>query len=161
MSTPTLQSVSTRLSALDGINAAVPSQASVPVIQADLNGLHTTISQLTLTIQAQLNQFSEDLAVVQAALAGQVVDQTLRLGPLTIPATSFQGPYSINFTNSYADGNYTVEVTGSVGEPMATAGCFVSGVQKQPTPGNGVQVWITNSDSIQHTVTFNVFVRHD
>lgn len=55
MGTPTLSQLAARVTAIDGIGSQVPSTASVPTIFNDLNGLHTTISQLTLTIQAQLN----------------------------------------------------------------------------------------------------------
>lgn len=54
-----------RLTALDGVGAAVPSHSAVPTIEADINGLNTTLNQLTLTIQQQLNTYITQLQTLQ------------------------------------------------------------------------------------------------
>jgi len=56
-----------RVTALDGINAATPSASAVPTIQADLNGLHTSLNQLVLTIQTQLNLVANLVTQLQGA----------------------------------------------------------------------------------------------
>lgn len=57
-----------RLTALDGVTSPIPSSSAVPTIKHDLNGLHTTLAQLTLTIQAQLNEVLTQVAILQAAV---------------------------------------------------------------------------------------------
>ncbi len=160
MATQTLQDLSVRLSAVDGINTAVTSSASIPTINNDLNGLHTTVNQLALSLQSQLNTIYSQLTTVEAGLAGENLDQAVRLGPLSLGA-GLHGPYAVNLPVSFADGNYTTEVTVTLGEAISTAACIVAGVTQQSTPGNGVNVWVNNGDSITHNVTINVFVRHD
>lgn len=160
-STPTLSQLSTRLTAVDGIGAAVPSSAAVPTINSDLNGLHETIQQWALVVQADLNKFGQELAQLQTAVAGEANDQAVRLGPVPVDNGAMTGPYTLSFVAPYSDGLYTTEVTVSVGEAISTASCQVAGVQQQSTPGNGVLVWVINNDSIGHNVTINVFVRHD
>ena len=161
MSTPTLQSISIRLSAVDGIGANPPSGAAIPTIETDLNGIHTTIDQLTLLIQSQLYMVMSQLTAVEIGLAGQTVSQTVRAGAYTLGASTLGGPYTVNFPAPYTDGLYTVETTITLGESLSTAGCSVAGVKQQATPGNGISVWVMNSDSIIHTVTVNCFVQHD
>jgi hypothetical protein len=69
MATPTqVMEIFNRLTALDGIGSPVPSQMAVPTIDLDLNGLHTTINQLTLTIQAQLNTVAQQLQTLQGTV---------------------------------------------------------------------------------------------
>lgn len=72
MATPTISQLAQRVSALDGIGALSPSGAVVPTIFNDLNGLHTTISQLTLTIQSQLNT-----TITQVNTYVEIVNQLL------------------------------------------------------------------------------------
>jgi hypothetical protein len=71
MSTPTLAQfilLQNRVTALDGVTSPVPSNAAVPTIEADLNGLHTTINQLTLLLQSQMNTITSQLAQVLGAV---------------------------------------------------------------------------------------------
>lgn len=161
MATPTLQDLSIRVSAIDGIGTQVPSRADIPVIQTDLNGLHTTINQLTLTLQAQLNGIAADISTLMAGLAGEALTQAVRIDNISCPSGLLSGPFTVNFTAPYLDGAYSVVASAALGEALATAACFVAGVKKQPVPGQGVIVWILNNDSIDHNVTINVFARHD
>jgi len=69
MATPTqVTAIFNRLTALDGINSPIPSAAAVPTVEKDLNGIHTTINQLTLTIQAQLNAIGQQLSTLQGTV---------------------------------------------------------------------------------------------
>jgi len=82
--------------------------------------------------------------------------------PGTVTAGTLGGPYTINFSPAFADGNYTVEVTAVIGETLYGGGpCFIAGVQQQVTPGNGINVWVSNNDTNNHTVTINIIARHD
>jgi len=82
MATPSLQEIANRVTALDGIGAQIPSSSSVPTIFNDLNGLRTTINQLTLTLQAQLNEVANLVNTLQAT-----VNQLLGLEqPQSIPS---------------------------------------------------------------------------
>lgn len=161
MATPTLQDLSIRLSAVDGVGAAVPSLANIPVIQTDLNGLHTTLNQLVLTLQTQWNSLTTQLQAIQVGLAGETTDQAARAGAYLLTATTMGGPYTVNFAAPYADGSYTTEVTVTLGEAISTAACYVAGVKQQNTAGNGVLVWVYNGDSVNHNITINLFARHD
>ncbi|MGC1582165.1 MAG: hypothetical protein WA766_11810 [Candidatus Acidiferrales bacterium] len=160
-SVPTLSQLSTRLTAVDGVGAAVPSSADIPTINADLNALHNTIQQWALVVQAEINAFAADLAQLQTAVAGEANEQAVRMGTVLVTAGTLSVPYSLAFPTPFADGLYTTEVTVSIAEPLSTASCVVAGVQQQSTPGNGVIVWIVNNDSINHNATINVFARHD
>jgi len=65
MSTPTLAQfvlLQNRVTALDGITSANPPAAAVPTIYADLNGLHSSLNQLVLLLQSQMNQITATLA---------------------------------------------------------------------------------------------------
>lgn len=167
MGTPTIIQLAARLTTLDGVGAQVPSRASVPTIFADLNALHTTINQLTLTVQAQLNTTISQVnaldALVDELLYGtnNVSGQTLRVGPFTVDSGYCDGPYIVNFTNVYSDGFYTVEVSIVLNEAISSAPCSVGGITQQTNPGNGINVWIINNDSIIHNATINIYVRHD
>jgi hypothetical protein len=86
--------------------------------------------------------------------------QSIRFSAGSITAGTLGGPYAVNFTPAFADNNYTVEVTAVVGEAMSTAPCYVGGVQQTGT-GTGVNVWVSNDDSINHTVFVHVIARHD
>jgi len=160
-STSTLSQLSTRLTAVDGIGATVPSSANIPTINAALNGLNTTIQQWGLVVQTELNAFEAALDQLSTAVAGEANDQAVRLGTVLVTSGTLSTPYSLSFVVPYADGLYTTEVTISLAEPLSTAPCIVAGVKQQSTPGNGVIVWVMNNDSVDHNVTINVFVRHD
>jgi len=69
MATPTLAELAIRLTTVDGVGAAVPSSADIPTIEADLNGLHTTIQQLSLIIQSQLNTLAAQVTQLQTGLS--------------------------------------------------------------------------------------------
>lgn len=69
-----------RVTALDGISAAIPSASAVPTIQKDLNGLHTTLNQLVLTIQTQLNLVANLVTQLQGT-----TNELLGGSGLTIP----------------------------------------------------------------------------
>ena len=86
--------------------------------------------------------------------------QSIRSSVGTVNAGTLGGPFTVNFSPAYADNNYTVEVTALVGEAISTAPCYVGGVQQNGT-GAGVFVWVSNNDSINHTVFVNVLARHD
>lgn len=88
MATPAqVNAILNRLTALDGITSPVPSGAAVPTIEADLNGLHTTINQVTLTLQAQLNQVLQQVAVLQATV-NEFLGGTPVTAPVNTPAVS-------------------------------------------------------------------------
>ena len=91
--------------------------------------------------------------------------QTVRSGPHSITAATLGGPYTINFTTPFADGNYTVQVTAVIGETSSygavTSIIAIASVQQQGTPGTGVIVSVSNADSITHTVTIQVTAIHD
>jgi hypothetical protein len=57
-----------RLTALDGVGAVVPSSAAVPVLQADMNGLRSTLNQLVLTLQSQLNAYGQQVSQLQSSV---------------------------------------------------------------------------------------------
>lgn len=86
MATPTqVMEILNRLTALDGITSPVPSGAQVPVIQKDLNGLHTTINQLTLTLQAQLNTIAQQLQTLQGTV-NKILGGVPGIVPISAPA---------------------------------------------------------------------------
>ena len=99
-----------RLTALDGITSPVPSAAAVPTIEADLNGIHTTIAQVTLTIQAQLNEVTQQVATLQAT-----VNQLLGNAGIQLPAyATALLPTGIAGQMAYAtDGRKTGETAGN------------------------------------------------
>lgn len=86
--------------------------------------------------------------------------RTVRFNAGTVLAGQFSGPFTINFTPAFADNNYTVEATVVVGEALSTAPCVIAGVQ-QNGGGAGVDVWVVNNDTINHTVFVNIIARHD
>lgn len=119
MSLTPLNLLTNRVTALDGITSPVPSAAAVPTIEADLNGIHTTISQVTLTLQAQLNQLMQEVAVLTA-----LTNQLLGGAPLVIPVTkrlsytiqpadvlASSVNLSLIWTIPYVDLNYTCSVS--------------------------------------------------
>ena len=67
-STVDLTNLSARLSAIDGIGLSDSSTGDIPVIEADLNGLRTTLSQLVLTLQSQLNNMQTQLNNIQGVI---------------------------------------------------------------------------------------------
>lgn len=74
-----LDDLTLRVTALDGIGSQVPSASSVPTIFAQLNSLNTTIQQLTLTLQAQLNTIAVTITTLQG-----VVNQVLGVNQLNV-----------------------------------------------------------------------------
>ncbi len=98
-----------RLTALDGITSPVPSAAAVPTIEADLNGVHTTIAQVTLTIQAQLNEVTQQVATLQGT-----VNELLGNAGIQLPSyTTVLLPIGISGQMAYAtDGLKIGESTG-------------------------------------------------
>ena len=100
-----------------------------------------------------------------AALAGSSNVQTVRFGPTAALTISMQGPYSIDFPIPFADGNYTVEATAVCAEALGTlaytANVVVGLIRPQAVPGNGVIVYISNGDSITHSVTVHITAKHD
>ena len=88
-------------------------------------------------------------------------------------ATSFTqggvtGPIALTFATPFADNNYTVSVTVlgdevAPGTPTVTQNPSV-GIEYttlQTSVGAGVNVWITNNDSIAHTGIIHVVAIHD
>lgn len=57
-----------RLSAIDGIGLSNPSTGDIPVIESDINGLRTTLSQVVLTIQSQLNAIQNQVNNIQTTV---------------------------------------------------------------------------------------------
>ena len=100
-----------------------------------------------------------------AALAGSGKVQTVRSSPIAALTIAMQGPYSIDFPTPFADGNYTVEATAVCAEALGTlaytANVVVGLIQPQVVPGNGVIVYISNGDSITHSVTVHITATHD
>src|SRR5665213_1800193 len=84
MSTPTQAQftlLANRVTAIDGITSPNPPAAAVPTIQADLNGLHTTLNQLVLLLQSQLNQVLATVSQIQGtSYAPQYTFATLPSG---------------------------------------------------------------------------------
>src|SRR5208337_748110 len=110
MSSPSqVNAILNRLTALDGITSPVPSAAAVPTIEADLNGIHTTIAQVTLTIQAQLNQVTQQVATLQGT-----VNELLGNAGIQLPAyTTALLPPGVPGQMAYAtDGLKVGETTG-------------------------------------------------
>lgn len=127
-----------------GVTSVAGKTGAVTLVEGDIAGLVT------------------DLASINAKLAKT---QTVRFGPTACLTGSMQGPYSINFPTPFADGNYTVQATATCAEAagtLALAAIVVVGqIRPQATPGNGVIVYLTNGDSITHSVTVNLTVIHD
>lgn len=78
-----------RVTALDGVTSPLPSAAAVPTLKRDLNGLRTTLNQLTLTIQAQLNEVAALVGSLQASINEVLGGQTF-ITPITIAPISGQ-----------------------------------------------------------------------
>ena len=101
--------------------------------------------------------------------SGTSVSQTVRLNIGTVnQGNPVTGPWTVNFTTPFADGNYTVQCSVTCGEApgtptiAASPALLITCINYQATPGNGVIVWIENNDSIPHTnVTINVTAIHD
>jgi hypothetical protein len=112
MPAPDLTQLDNRLTALDGVGAQVPSAAQVPVLFKGLNGVHTTISQLTLTLQAQLNEVAQAISVVQNS-----VNNLLGIGGgnaaarRTFTTSGTTGFIDVLFTTPFVDDNYTATVS--------------------------------------------------
>lgn len=87
--------------------------------------------------------------------------RTVRFSAGLIGPGAFAGPFTINFSLPFADGNYTATVSAEMAEALSSAPVEASAFQKQGTPGNGIIVWVTNLDSISHNVTVHVIARHD
>lgn len=122
-----------------------------------------TISGTPSTGQV-LTATSASAADWQTPAGGGAVLQTFRSAPVASLTGSTQGPYALNFPTPYADGNYTFEITAVGAEAMGTLGAttiIVAYAYPQATPGVGINAYVTNNDSITHSVTFHVFVRHD
>lgn len=79
-----------RLTAIDGIGAAIPSSSSVPTILADLNGIHTSISQLALTVQSQLNQTTSTVNTLQGVIDTLLGGGSGIIMPVNTPAITNQ-----------------------------------------------------------------------
>jgi hypothetical protein len=103
-----------------------------------------------------------DLAAINAKLAKT---QTVRFGPTAVLTVAMQGPYSIDFPVPFADGNYTVEATAVCAEALGTlaytANVVVGLIEPQVVPGHGVIVYLSNGDSITHSVTVHITAVHD
>jgi len=98
MSSPSqVNAILNRLTALDGITSPVPSSAAVPTIEADLNGIHTTISQVTLTIQAQLNQVTQQVATLQGTV-NEIAGGIPGIVPVTTPGITGEALVSYDAT---------------------------------------------------------------
>jgi hypothetical protein len=112
-----------RLTALDGITSPIPSGAQVPVIQKDLNGLHTTINQLTLTIQAQLNAVSQQLQTLQGTV-NKILGGVPGIVPISAPAipgdaiTAYDATTGL-FTQAPVDTGAYVPLTSVTGNGFA------------------------------------------
>jgi hypothetical protein len=91
-----LTALHNRVTALDGVGATVPSKSAMPVVQNDLNGLHTTLNQLTLALQSQLNLIATQITTLQGTvnqlLGGPIV------APTSIAAIPGQSLVSYNST---------------------------------------------------------------
>jgi len=98
MSSPTIaqfNALLNRVTEIDGIGSVVPSSADIPVVMNDLNGMHTTINQLVLQIETQLNAVNNQLLTLQSnvndLLGGFVV-------PVNTPASVHQFLTAYNST---------------------------------------------------------------
>jgi hypothetical protein len=134
MATPAqVSAILNRLTALDGITSPVPSGAAVPVIEKDLNGLRTTINQLTLTIQAQLNEVSQQLQILQGTV-NKILGGVPGIVPVSAPAVVGEAVTAYDATT----GLFTqASFTGSIG-PTGSAGPTGSTGTTGPTGPTGI-----------------------
>jgi len=95
-----INAILNRLTALDGITSPIPSAAAVPTIEADLNGIHTTISQVTLTIQAQLNEVTQQVATLQATV-NEIAGGIPGIVPITTPGITGEALVSYDATTGH------------------------------------------------------------
>jgi hypothetical protein len=150
-----LTQLDNRMTALDGVGAQVPSSAQVPTVFRDLNGLHTTISQLTLTLQSQLNEVSVAVATLQAS-----VNNLLGIGggnaaarkSFTTAGTT--GSIDISFLVPFVDDNYTASVS-----IESTVAVHIDKFIKK-ADHSGVTVFYTAGSS-GLAATAHVVARHD
>ena len=134
-----LTTLQNRVTTLDGVGAQVPSRSTIPVMQSDLNGLHTTLNQLTLTLQAQLNTIATQVAVAQAALNALLAGPII--APLTIAAIPGQALTGYNQTTGAftQSGNLlqTVQITLTSAQILSLG---TIPVQILPAPGAGQMI---------------------
>ena len=153
-----LTQLDNRLTTLDGVGAQVPSSAQVPTVLRDLNGLHTTISQLTLTLQSQLNEVSASVATLQAS-----VNNLLGIGGGNAAArksfttSGTTGTIDVLFLIPFVDDNYTA----SVSIEVATTGVVVQAIRfVKKADHSGVTVVYTASGAGVAAIA-HVIARHD
>jgi hypothetical protein len=136
MATPTqVTAIFNRLTALDGITSPVPSGAAVPTIEKDLNGLHTTINQLTLTIQAQLNEIGQQLQTLQGTV-NKILGGVPGIVPISAPAVTGDALTAYDATTGlFTQDHFATGATGATG-PSGPTG--PTGIQGPTGPGTGV-----------------------
>lgn len=122
-----------RLTALDGITSPVPSAAAVPTIEADLNGVHTTIAQVTLTIQAQLNEVTQQVATLQGTV-NEILGGIPGIVPVTTPGITGEALVAYDATT----GEFTQAVVGGTGSgPTGPTGSTGATGPTGPTGSTG------------------------
>lgn len=60
--------LSVRVSQLDGIGLSRPAEAAIPKLQAQVEGLRETLTQVTLTLEAHLNEIENTLRDLRVSL---------------------------------------------------------------------------------------------
>ena len=63
-----LDSLVPRLNQVDGVGLPTPSDSSVATIQAQIDGIKTTVSQVVNTLDAHLNDLEAQVAALQTLL---------------------------------------------------------------------------------------------
>lgn len=150
-----LTQIDNRLTALDGVGSQVPSSAQVPVLFKGLNGLKTTINQLTLTLQAQLNEISQAIAVLQATVNNLLGISGGNAAGRTVFSTSGTvGFVDVLFTTSFVDDNYTATVS-----IESSGGVHIDHFTKK-VDHSGVTVFYT-ATSFGIAAVAHVIARHD
>lgn len=153
-----IDDLSQRVTALDGVGAQVPSRSAVPTIYTDLNGLHGTINQLTLTIQGQLNTIAASITTLQGTvnnLLGLPVP-LLQSARAALTSTGTTGVVDVLFPAAYADNNYTASV--AIETLAADFSVTVVGFVKKPN-GAGVTV-MYNAVGAGRNATAHVIAQH-
>lgn len=150
-----IQQLDNRLTALDGVGAQVPSQAAVPTLFAGLNGLKTTINQLTLTIQSQLNTIAQTIATLQTTVNNLLgIGGGNQAGRVGFTTSGASGTIDVLFITPFADDNYTAVVSIESLSLVQAVGF------SKKSDHSGVTVAYTASGS-GISATAHVIARHD
>jgi hypothetical protein len=135
----------------------------IPVVSIDGSGnlhlgegLYDSTGSLGMSGQALTSTGTQ---VLWAAADTSVTMRSQRDSAGTVNAGTFAGPFAVTFSPAFADNNYTAEVSVELGEVPGFA--TVTATFTKQAAGAGLNVWILNSDSNNHTVTIHTIARHD